>query len=298
MRFQEFVDSILEGVRIYYGEDADVSVNSVLKNNNGYRDALHIRFLGKDGSICPSIYLDTLYEEYSKGQHDIEYYVGVVVQMRMEQEPDESIRENVKKLMDWKLVKDSVYPILVSQEANDQFLMNYVNTPFLDLATIYEVRVSENESEIARSKITYSMFKKYGISREELHQQALDNMKKDGYKMEDLQCMMCRALFEEDGELTLGPGKMYVLSNRKKIHGAAGLLYEDFLKEKFGTNTGFIIPASIHETLFIPAMEDMKAEELNLMIQQINEAEVRASERLSNHCYLWDGTEQKVKMVA
>ena len=299
MRYQEFVDSILKGVRDYYGNDAEVSVNSVLKNNNGYRDALHIRFSGEDSNICPSIYLDTLYEEYSECEYDIEHYVGVVIQMRKEHEPDEAIRENVKKLMDWNLIKDCVYPILVSQEANDQFLMNYVNTPFLDLATIYEVRVSEDETGTASSKITYSMLNMYGISKEELHQQAIDNMKKDGYKMEDLQCMICRTLFEEDNdELTLEPGKMYVLSNNKKIHGAAGLLYEDFLKEKFGTHTGFIIPSSIHETLFIPAVDDMKAEELNMMIQEINEAEVRACERLSNHCYLWDGAEQKVKMAA
>ena len=91
---------------------------------------------------------------------------------------------------------------------------------------------------------------------------------------------------------------MYILSNKNKRHGAACLLYEDFLKEKFGNRTAFIIPSSIHETLFIPAMDDMRAEELNMMIQEINEAEVRACERLSNHCYLWDGAEQKVKMAA
>ena len=70
MRYQEFVDSILKGVRDYYGNDAEVSVNSVLKNNNGYRDALHIRFSGEDSNICPSIYLDTLYEEYSECEYD------------------------------------------------------------------------------------------------------------------------------------------------------------------------------------------------------------------------------------
>lgn len=300
MRYQEFVDNILKGVKEYYGNDAKVTINSILKNNNCYRDALHIRFLEEDSDICPSIYLDGLYQEYSEEQLDLQHYVDIVIQMRKDNEPDETIRESVKKLMNWDLVKDLVYPILVSQESNDQFLTNYVNTSFLDLAVIYEVRVSEDENGTASSKITYSMLNRYGIGKVELHQQALWNMEKDGYKIEDLQCMICRSLLgeSEKDELTLEPNKMYVLSNARKIHGAAGLLYEAFLKEKFGDNTGFIIPSSIHETLFIPVMEDMKVEELNQMIQQINDSELRAYERLSNHCYLWDGKEQKVKIAA
>ena len=76
------------------------------------------------------------------------------------------------------------------------------------------------------------------------------------------------------------------------------MLYEDFLKEKLGNTTAFIIPLSIHETLFVPVIDGMTADAFNQMIFQVNEAEVRACERLSNHCYLWDGKEQKVKMVA
>ncbi|MBE5879066.1 MAG: hypothetical protein E7288_03705 [Lachnospiraceae bacterium] len=300
MSYQEFVDKVVEGVRTHYGEEVEVSVIPIMKNNNERREALHIRTSGEGSNICPSIYLDGFYQEYLEGVHDLQYYVDIVINMREECEPDEAIRESAKKLMHWDSVKDSVYPMLVSQEENDQFLVNYVNTPFLDLATIYEIRVSEDENGTASSKVTYSMLNMYGISREELHQQALENMKNDGYKMEDIQAAMRRLFSEEvvDEEFTLEPGKMYVLSNSRKLHGAAGLLYEDFLKEKFGDNTGFIIPSSIHETLFVPAMEDMNAEELNQMIQQINEAEVRACERLSNHCYLWDGEEQTVKLVA
>ncbi len=302
MKYQEFVDSILRKLRSFYGDDATVSINTVVCNNNETRDALHIRFTADNGVICPSIYLDSLYEEYEEGTHDIDYYVDAVVQMRKDYEPDNIIKDSVRKLMDWNSIKDKVYPVLVSQEANDQFLGHHVYTPFLDLAVIYEVRISEDENGIASSKVTYSMLNIYGISKAELHQQALENMKKDGYSMGDLMHQMCGFFADlnecEEEEFELEAGKMYILSNKSKRHGAACLLYEDFLKEKFGNRTAFIIPSSIHETLFIPVVDGMSAEDLNEMICQVNEAELRACERLSNHCYLWDGNEQKVKMVA
>ena len=302
MSYKEFVDYILRELRDFYGNDAEVSVNTVLCNNNGFREALHIRYIGEDNEICPSIYLDSLYEEYEEGTHDLEYYVDTVVQMRKDYEPDNIIKDSVRKLMDWSSIKDRVYPILVSQEANDQFLNHHVYTPFLDLAVIYEVRVTEDENGIACSKVTYSMLNVYGISKAELHQKAIENMKQDGYSMGDLMYQMLGFFADDDTELEedfeLEAGKMYILSNKSKRHGAACLLYEDFLKEKIGKRTAFIIPVSIHETLFIPVIEGMTADELNAMICQVNEAEVRACERLSNHCYLWDGNEQKVKMAA
>ena len=196
-------------------------------------------------------------------------------------------------------MKDVVYPVLVSQEENEKFLTHYVHTLFLDLAVIYEVRVSDDENGVASSKVTHGMLNAYGISKQELHQRALENMKKDGYEISDLLYQMFGQFMEdEQEEVTLEAGQMYILSNRSKRHGAACLLYEEFLKEKLGDITAFIIPSSIHETLFVPVIDGMTAEAFDQMICQVNEAEVRASERLSNHCYLWDGKEQKVKMVA
>jgi len=299
MKYQEFVDYILQELRNFYGDDAVVSVSTIVGNNNENRDALHIRFTADNGVICPSIYLDALYEDYTGGQQNLDYYVDAVIQMRKDYEPDNIIKESVKKLLDWNSMKDVVYPVLVSQEENEKFLTHYVHTLFLDLAVIYEVRVSDDENGVASSKVTHGMLNAYGISKQELHQRALENMKKDGYEISDLLYQMFGQFMEdEQEEVTLEAGQMYILSNRSKRHGAACLLYEEFLKEKLGDTTAFIIPSSIHETLFVPVIDGMTAEAFDQMICQVNEAEVRASERLSNHCYLWDGKEQKVKMAA
>ena len=82
MKYQEFVDYILQELRNFYGDDAVVSVSTIVCNNNENRDALHIRFTADNGVICPSIYLDALYEDYTGGQQNLDYYVDAVIQMR------------------------------------------------------------------------------------------------------------------------------------------------------------------------------------------------------------------------
>ena len=183
MSYQEFVDYILQELREFYGKDAEVSVHTVVGNNNGCREALYIRFAASEREIIPSIYIDTLYESYIGEEYQLDAYVDMVIQMRKDYGPDNMVKESVKKLMDWDCMKDMVYPVLVSREGNECYLANHVYTPYLDLAVVYEVRISEDDCGIASSVVTHSMLNRYEIGKAQLHQQALENMRKDGYKM-------------------------------------------------------------------------------------------------------------------
>lgn len=316
MKYQEFTEEILKRLKEYYGSEA--KVNIIFKNcsNNGHRDALSILFTGTDESICPLIYLDMLYEAFCEGQNDIEEpdkadeeklksiddCVEMVVQMRNEFEPDDIVKENARKLMDWNSVKDDVYPILVPREGNEQFLASFIYTPFLDLAVIYEVRIREDEHGTVSSKISNDLFSRYELTKEELHEQAIRNMKKDAYLLTNMMSqVMGLCLHEEPDEvesLDMKNRNMYVLTNRSKRHGAAALLDEELLGEKIGSKTAYIIPSSIHETLWMLADEETSVEKLNRIICDVNAAEVKACEQLSDHCYIWDGEAKKVKMAA
>ena len=256
--------------------------------------------LSENEKICPTIYLDNIYERYSEENREFDYYVQMIIQMRNGAVPDDVI-ENVDRLMNWETIKDSVYPVLLSTAGNEEYLSQYVSKPFLDLSIIYEVRLSEGSSGTANCKISNSLLNNYGITRDELHEQALANMKNDGYKMEDL-LEKLNGRFAGEGDLSeeeiaLEKGKMYILTNRNMTHGAACLLYEDFLKENLGDTTAFILPSSIHESIFVPVEDGMSAEEFDAMVCTVNESAVEPSIRLSNHCYLWDGKKQKVTMA-
>lgn len=316
MNYQEFTEEMLKRLKEYYGNEAEVSIRTKSCSNNGYREALSILFTGIDERICPLIYLDVLYEAFCEGQNDIgesekadeeklksiDDCVEMVVRMRSEFEPDDIVKENARKLMDWNSVKNDVYPILVPRDGNEQFLASFIYTPFLDLAVIYEVRIREDENGTVSSKISNDLFSRYELTQEELHEQAIRNMKKDGYLLTDMMLQVMGLCLDEEPDevksLDMKTGNMYVLTNRSKRHGAAILLDEELLGEKIGNKTAYIIPSSIHETLWMLADEDISVEKLDQTIYDVNKAEVKACERLSDHCYIWDGEAQKVVMAA
>ena len=65
------------------------------------------------------------------------------------------------------------------------------------------------------------------------------------------------------------------------------MLYPRVLKE-FAESLGedlIILPSSIHEVLLTPSNVSLPPEELNEMVQAINQSDVPAEERLSDHIY-------------
>ena len=68
------------------------------------------------------------------------------------------------------------------------------------------------------------------------------------------------------------------------------MLYPRVLKE-FAESLGedlIILPSSIHEVLLTPSNVSLPPEELNEMVQAINQSDVPAEERLSDHIYYFE----------
>ena len=301
MDYKKFVEEIVQQLREYYGKDADVSVKTILGNNGNHREGLVIKFTDEDTSLCPIIYLDILFEAYSDEGRDVDSCAGIIVQIRKDCEADDKIKGIAKSIIGWENVKEKVYPVLISVSKNEEYLKELVHTPFLDLAIVYEIRNEDEGCRMASAKVTHSLMNVYGISKSELHRQAIQNMEKDGYQMKDLLQLVQDYFCESDvsdiaDELELETGKMYVLTNSKKQYGAACLLYAEFLEENLGNTTAFILPSSVHEVIVVPISSDIGAEQLNAMIQDVNEAHVDVCERLSDHYYIWDGQAKEVKM--
>ncbi len=83
--------------------------------------------------------------------------------------------------------------------------------------------------------------------------------------------------------------KMYVLSNANSVNGASCLLYENVIRnfaEKIKSDL-IIIPSSIHEVILLPFYKDMKEEELNDMVKDVNASQVPIDEILSEHIYYY-----------
>ena len=82
---------------------------------------------------------------------------------------------------------------------------------------------------------------------------------------------------------------MYVATNPRRVFGASCILYPGTL-EAFARRCRrnfYVLPSSIHETILIPALPELRAEEMEDMVHEVNEATLAEEEFLSNHVYLY-----------
>lgn len=181
----------------------------------------------------------------------------------------------------------------------------------MDFSIVYAVRLMIGEGYRCQVKITERMLIFYGVSVTKLHNQALLNMKRDGYKlwrMEDIVLGILNEREEEREKIAPAPEcrsvdkperlGMYVLTNSIRMFGAAGILDREFLKDKLGEKDYYILPSSVHEIIFIPAVEEMSWEALNCIVREVNESEVPEEDRLSDHCYFYEGKTGKFRSCA
>ncbi len=83
---------------------------------------------------------------------------------------------------------------------------------------------------------------------------------------------------------------IYVLTNRDKLYGAAGILEAELLQKigyRFKADY-YILPSSVHEIILLPKSHNTKPEELLEMVQSINREVVNSQEFLSDNIYLYE----------
>lgn len=303
MDYKHFLNTVVKGLEDFYGPEASVEVKDILQNNGVHKDGILITFSGSREAISPVIYPDSIFESFSDGSRTMDGCIGMIATMRKEFEADDCLNGMAEELLHWECVKGSVYPALISASENKELLKNLAYTPFLDLATVYIIRREYTGIGNTSIKITNTMLNAYGIEKAKLHMQAMANMEKDGYEMEDMMELLYKTVPEADRDKLpdisgLKAGRMYVLTNSRKLYGAAALLDSKLLARSLGSTTSFILPSSIHETIFVPVSDEMDAESLNGIIREVNGTQLDASERLSDHYYLYDGKRRSVKMCA
>lgn len=304
MDFEEFKEMITEKLRDFYGKDADVSITLILKNNGESYEGVSIVYKEAGGCICPVIGLDHLYQDHCSGSKSLDKCISVIVELREQYEADDEMKDFVSGLLCWEDVKDRIYPALISAAENKELLQGLVSGRFLDMAVIYMVRGEAGENGCGYVKVTASLLQQYGISEKELHEQALKNLESEKYCFRSMDEVLVSLMLDTkicgrpvSGD-ELEAGQLYILTNPQRMWGAAGLLNRKFLQEKLGDRSCFILPSSIHETIFVPVVDHMYVEELSRMVREVNETQVEVSERLSDHCYMWDGKNGVVRMCA
>ena len=146
--------------------------------------------------------------------------------------------------------------------------------------------------------VTEAMLENYGISREELHRKAIANLKQDGYhfwRIEDIVKETPGFEWDEIPERPEGMVRMYVLTNGKS-YGAAGILHREMVRDFAQGKDYYILPSSIHETIFVPAEDAGSGKKMDAIVAEINEQEVAEEERLADHSYYYDAAADEIRI--
>jgi len=172
----------------------------------------------------------------------------------------------------------------------------YFYQEYLDFLILYVIRVTE--VGIGSIKITKQMVKSWKVSEYEIHHQAVENLKTDGYRVRSLNSVVKENLLgiTEDAEEEIEEAEpMYVLTNQIKYFGAAGIfLCAEMFQKIVGKQNFYILPSSVHELILVKDTDGYDMETLSTMVRNVNEEQVTEDERLSNHAYYYDWRQNRI----
>lgn len=246
------------------------------------------------GKMSPTVYINDMYELYQKCESFEETLFITVLHM------SQVVQANIDMNLDISTAKENIIFRVVNTEQNKKLLGNIPNRPFLDLSIIYYWVVQIEEDGFKSTVISNSLAQCLEVTEEELFMLAVENTRRIfPMQVNEMGDMICKFLDPEFADFPIWKlgNKMWVITNTKWINGAGYILYEDelyALAEKLESDL-YILPASIHEMIAIPAMEDPY--KLAATVAYINIIDLPLEERLSNQVYHYDRKLRKLSLA-
>ena len=174
MKFEEFKQEVADRIKDFLPEkykDADVQIQSVIKNNDNKLDGIIVK---QDGSnIAPNIYLNPFYEQHEDGKN-MDDILKNIADIRIKYDVEQNF--DVHRLTDLDSVKDRITCRLVNAEQNAEYLKDKPFTQVDDFAVTYHVAIGRENGNIMSAPITDRLLESYGIDKEQLHKIAIENL--------------------------------------------------------------------------------------------------------------------------
>lgn len=301
MNRKEFYEYIKNNVKNYLPqtyENAEIKLQEIAKNNGVNLTAITI----PEGTqrAVPSIYLDSMYQDYLNGK-PLDSCVGDVADMRIElQDMAAYVNLGLPDIRNYEEMKDKLQVRICDPEWNKDRLADKVYTEHGDFAAYYTINLEEDQHGTSSIPVTVNLMKSWGVTAEQIHADATAADKDRGAVLMDMKEIINSMVFGgEEPENLLNhkldmetiENPMFCLTNENKMNGASLLLQED-IRKQIGECLGsdyFVLPSSIHEVLILPDNGMFEVPALNQMVQEVNETQVEPQERLSDKVQFCNG---------
>ena len=255
MDFETFKENLAKDVKetidARTGKDTTVEIRTVDKMNETY-DALTVK--PEDSIIGVNLNATSLYKEFEAGtSYDsiVEKSADIAVNA-LENRPE----FNVDAFKDYDRMKDTLAIEVVSAERNAELLETVPHKNIEDMAVVYRFVLGESAEGTGTILVTNQMLDNYGITAEQLHQDAILNAPEiRPVVIQGMGEVLAKQMGVDDLAmlgLNIPPEQeqMFVASVEGNVHGAGVIAYQDFMdkaSERVGGGSFFILPSSIHE---------------------------------------------------
>ncbi len=287
---EQYSKNVLGMLQDYYGEDAEVTLRLVSKNNG--RKLHGITVLKKGSGIGPTFYL----EDVQEVERDPATAARMLIALVEEQEDKmQQIQDQVRDLLDYEKVRSRLYCKVISYARNRALLKEVPYVRFLDLAMVFYLEANIGR-ELGAILVRREQMEAWQVEVSELQTQAVSNMELNFNlrirtlwdTVEELSGMSA----SEAAEAASVP--IYVATNRENCYGASLMLIPRMLQQiseqYFDHESFYILPSSVHELILVGCECDTESQEqgLQTMVREVNEQAVEAEAFLSNHVYRYD----------
>ena len=301
--FEEFVENVKERIKDYLPgkyEDAVIEVSRHEKINESY---LGMCVWTGGNAASPILNLEMYYalcQGGLTGMEDVIRRMADIVQ-------ENTIPVDLSLVTDYSRTKENLFIRVCDAGRNGELLKNIPHTRIDDLAVTYHILRSIDAGGMSSMTVTSQMMADLGITKEQLHQDAIENsprlfppmienigtmlrlfeMKAAGLEEEDISEI--RKTMDQDMQIP-----MLVVTNREQINGASALFYPGIL-DQVGEMMGegyFILPSSVHVWIIVPDREGLDASQMQVMIKDANQNAVTPDIQLGDAAYHYDPKER------
>ncbi len=277
---EKIIDEIKKAVKEGLGAGYEVSFKEVPKTNC-IKTAIIIKHEGERG--LPVIYIDGLLQEINKGAKDVQQAAEEIAGIYMDVDKERGYK--LGKMMNKENILQNVVYQMINAEYNGKLLEGTPHKKIFDLAAVYRVILNEKDGWSESVLMTDGLCGAYGIREGELDAAAWRNTKEKGFLIRTMSEFVAQITGVTPSENGHCCPEMYILTNKKHNNGASVMLYGECfesLAEKLGDL--YVLPASIHEVIAIPAY-GMDPVAVRQMVMNINDKEVPCEEVLGQNIY-------------
>lgn len=298
----KILEKLKECISQRVGEDCIIEYENIEKNNGSFFLGIMIE---KPGEFSmPILYIDKYLDDIKSEKISMEKAAEEIVSYynSVKKSDYNDFFNKITKITKEGILERVEYRV-INTEWNENRLKNIPHKELLDLSVIYEMILNIDGQKYS-FLITNRLCDIYGLTEEELDNAAKANTKKNGFEATKLSGYLKNVQnkdIKNNDTLLETVNPLWILTSQDGLCGSNIFLFHEYfsdLAEKLNHDL-YIIPASIHELLAMPKQVDRVEVDVRIlkeMVQSVNESDVEKVERLSNHIYEYNRSDNSIKI--